>query len=312
MTYNRKVCIIGAGYTGSSIAYALTLKDLSHEIILIDVKKESSQAEVLDIRHGIPYMGAVNIHSGDYEDIKDSDLIIVTAGRNRRPGELRLDLAADNVKIAHEVTKSIKKHYNKGVIMVVSNPNDVITYKMNQWMDLPPGMVFGTGCILDESRLVNVIADYVNLNAEVINAQVIGEHGESQIAVWSKTTIAGIPIKEYCSAMNLEFDSTIRIEMENRVKTTGSNIIRGKGRTHYGIATCVCYIADAILNRRATISCVSSTLEGEYGINDVALSIPSVIGYNGVTKRLEDKISDFESERLDNSANMIKSIINAL
>jgi L-lactate dehydrogenase len=170
-------------------------------------------------------------------------------------------------------------------------------------------MVFGTGCMLDESRFVNVVADYVGLNADVISAQVIGEHGDSQVPLWSKTTIAGIHIKEYCSALNLDFNSEIRINMERMVLDMGSTIIRGKQRTHYGISTCVCYIADAILNRRATISCVTSVLDNEYGISDVALSLPSIINFKGVAKRMEEQISQFELERLRNSADVVRAVL---
>jgi len=309
---NRKVCIIGSGYVGASITYALMMKELAHEIVLIDTNREKTEAEVLDIRHGIPYIGSVIIKAGDYSDLPGSNLIIITAGRNRRPGESRLDMASDNVKTTYEVKEKIEKYYTSGVILVVSNPNDIITYKMTKWFGLPPGMVFGTGCTLDNSRFVNVIADYVALNSEVISAQIIGEHGDTQVPLWSKATIAGIHIKEYCETMSLTFNSDIRKDMENKVLKMGSSIIRGKQRTHYGISTCVCYIADAVLNRRATIACVTSVLDGEYGINNVALSLPTVIKYKGATKRMEEQISDFEHERLLNSANIVREALGKL
>lgn len=306
---SRKVCIIGSGYVGASITYALMMKELAHEIVLIDTNEQKSEAEVLDIRHGIPYMGSAGVRVGEYSDIAGADLIIMTAGRNRRPGESRMDLASDNVSIAQGVFKEMEKHYTSGVVLVVSNPNDIITFKMNQWLGLTAGKVFGTGCMLDESRLVNVIADYVGLSPVVIGAQVIGEHGATQVALWSNVTIAGIHIAQYCDALDLDFNSTVRIQMERKVLDMGSTIIQGKGRTHYGIATCVCYLADAILNRRATISCVSSVLSGEYGITDAALSLPSIVNYNGIVKRLEDHITDFELERLEKSAEAIKAVL---
>jgi len=285
------------------------MKELAHEIILIDVQREKAEAEVLDIRHGIPFMGSAVIRVGEYSDISKANLIIVTAGRNRRPGESRLDLAADNVNTANDVSKLIEKNYTSGVVLVVTNPNDVVTYKMSERLGLPPGTVFGTGCMLDESRLVNVIADYVGLKQDIISAQVIGEHGDSKVPLWSKTSIAGIHIREYCNAMNLAFDSETRIMMEQKVLEMGSTIIRGKQRTHYGISTCVCYIADAILNRRATISCVTSALNNEYGISDVALSLPTIIDHMGATKRMEEYITDFELERLKKSAQIIKDVL---
>jgi L-lactate dehydrogenase len=172
---------------------------------------------------------------------------------------------------------------------------------MTEWLELPDGMVFGTGCILDSSRLVNIIADYVELSSDAVSAQVIGEHGESQIALWGKITIAGIPIQEYCNTVGLPFTNEDRREMEYRVQNMGTEIIKGKGRTHYGIATCVCYIADAVLNRRTTIACVSSVFKGEYGIEGAAMSIPSVIGASGVERRLPDHLNDNEYKRLKES-----------
>ena len=310
--YNRKVCIIGSGYVGSSITYALMLKELAHEIVLIDTITDKAEAEVLDIRHGMPFMGSAVIRAGDYSDISNANLIVVTAGRNRLPGESRLDLAVDNVRIASEVALHIEKHYTSGVVLVVTNPNDIVTYKMNERFGLPSGTVFGTGCMLDESRFVNVIADYVGLKSDVVSAQVIGEHGDSQVPLWSKASIAGIQINDYCKAMNLAFDSDIRVMMEKKVLEMGATIIKGKQRTHYGISTCVCYIADAILNRRATISCVTSVLENEYGITDVALSLPTIITYRGATKRMEEQITDFEMERLRESARVVRNVLSKM
>lgn len=309
---NRKVSIIGCGYVGSTIAYALMIKELADEIVLIDVDKKIADAEMLDIRHGIPYMGLCNIYSGDYKDIVDSDLIVITAGRNRKPNESRLDMASDNVKIAKSVCDDIKKYYNSGVVLVVSNPVDIITTKVNEWLGLPKGTVFGTGCILDSSRFTNVIADYLKLSPEIVNAQIIGEHGSSQIALWSKVTIAGMPLVDYCKSTGLEFGDLIKESIEESVISMGTNIIKGKGRTHYGIATCVCYIADAILTNRATILSVSCVLNGEYGVNDIALSIPSVITSNGIERTLADYLSADEYAKIKKSYLVLKNTIDAL
>ena len=306
---NKKVAIIGVGYVGASIAYSLMLRQLANELVLISKNKEAVEAEVMDIRHGIAYMGNVNIHSGDYADIADSDLIIVSAGRNRRPNESRLDMAIDNIQIAKDVSDEIKKYYTRGVVLIVSNPVDIITYKMNEWLGLPSGRVFGTGCILDTSRLNNVIADFVGLSANIINSQVIGEHGDSQVALWDKVTVASIPINEYCNAVGLDLTAEEKLKMEYKVKTMGTEIIKGKDRTHYGIATCVCFIADSILNNRPTVASVSSVLEGEFGIDKVALSLPSVIDHNGVSRRLVEKIDQEGLSKLKESATKLQNLI---
>ena len=306
---NRKVAVIGVGYVGASIAYALTIKGIAREIVLIERvdATEKCSAEADDIRHGIMSMGSSNIYCGDYTDIIDCDLIIVTAGRNRKPGESRPELTADNILITSEIAAEIKKNYTKGIILIVTNPVDIITKAFTGWLGLPDGIVFGTGCVLDSSRLVNVISDYVGISSDVLNAHVIGEHGDGQIPLWSKAMIAGIPITTYCMQTGIPFTSTVKESMATKVRQMGAGIIKGKGRTHYGIATCVCYIADAIINHRSTIVSVTSVLHGEYGISGVALSLPSIINSTGIELRLIDNLSDEEYERLIAVAETMKS-----
>lgn len=286
---NRKVAIIGAGYVGSSIAYALAIRDIAREIALIDINKEKTDGESKDIRHGLPSMGTADLYAGDYPDCADCDLIIITAGRNRKPGESRLDLTNDNVKIMKSVVDSIKKYYTRGIILVISNPVDILTYKVTEWMRLPDGMVFGSGCILDTSRFVRTLSDYTGVSTGVINGYVIGEHGDGQVPVWSHVTVGGIPISEYCENVGLEWNEQIKADIAQKTKTMGAEIIEAKGRTHYGIATCVCQIADAVVNMRPTIASVSSVLMGEHGCKEVALSVPSVVGPAGVQQRIREK-----------------------
>lgn len=286
---NRKVAIVGAGYVGSSIAYALALKDVAREIVMIDINHEKTDGEAKDIRHGLPGIGTADLYAGDYPDCADCDLIIITAGRGRKPGETRLDLTNENVKIMKSVIESIQKYYTRGVILIISNPVDVLTFKAAEWMGLPNGMVFGSGCILDSSRFVRCVADYVELSTGVINGYVVGEHGDSQVPVWSHVTVGGIPIAEYCNDTGLEWNEAIKAEIAEKTRVMGSQIIAAKGRTHYGIATCVCQLADAIINMRPTIASVSSVLMGEHGCREVALSVPSVVGPAGVQQRIREK-----------------------
>ena len=303
---NRKVAIIGSGFVGASIAYALTIRDLASEIVLVDSDSKKASGEALDIQHGIPYMGTSAVRAGDYCDCKNCDLIIITAGRNRRVGEDRLDLISDNIGTMKAVVDKIKPYYTHGVIMVVSNPVDILTYKCSEWMDLPNGKVFGTGCILDTSRLVRSIANYTNLNIEAIKCNIVGEHGSSQFPVWSRLSIAGIPMKEYCNSVGLPWGADQKEEIYNQVKNMGAEIIADKGKTHYGIATCVCSLADAVLNQRLTVAPVTSPLQGEYGIEGVSLSIPSIVGVNGVEHRLEEKWTKEERRRLQDCADKLK------
>jgi len=309
---NRKVAIVGAGYVGASIAYALTIRNLASRIVLIDIDHKKARGEALDIQHGIPYMGTSSVRAGDYSDCANCDLIIITAGRSRRPGETRLDMIADNIGILKEATDEIKRYYTHGVIMVVSNPVDILTYKVSEWMDLPNGKVFGTGCILDTSRLVRAIADYTDINIEAIKCNIVGEHGDTQFPLWSRLSIAGIPMDEYCGNVGLEWGDAQKDALYNTVRGMGAGIIEAKGRTHYGIATCVCSLADAVLNQRLTIAPVTSTLTGEYGIKDVAISVPSIVGVNGVERRLEEKLSDEEYGKLKKSADKMRETLESM
>lgn len=286
---NRKVAIVGAGYVGSSIAYALALRDVAREIVLIDINQDKTDGEAKDIRHGMPAMGTADLYAGDYPDCADCDMIIITAGRGRKPGESRLDLTNDNVGIMRSVIDSIRQYYTRGVILIISNPVDILTYKAAEWMNLPNGMVFGSGCILDSSRFVRSIADYIELSTGVINGYVVGEHGDGQVPIWSRVTVGGIPIDEFCADSKIAWNEEIKSRITQQTKEMGSQIIAAKGRTHYGIATCVCQLADAVINQRPTISCVSSVLLGEYGCRGVALSVPSVIGPSGVQQRIREK-----------------------
>lgn len=309
---NRKVVIIGAGFVGSSIAYALALRDIAREIVLIDIDKEKCAGEAYDIRHGIPSMGTADLYVGDYSDCADSDLIIITAGRNRRSGETRLDMASENAKIMKSVIDSIKSYYTRGCILIVSNPVDILTQKVSEWMNLPDGMVFGSGCILDTSRFIRCVADYLDLSTGVINGYLIGEHGDNQVPVWSKLVVSGIPIEEYCQEVQLEWNDEVKNRIAEKTRAMGTEIIKAKGKTHYGIATSVCFIADAIINQRPTIASVSSRLMGEHGVRDVSLSVPSVIGPGGVQQRIREKWTPDEYRGFFDAVEKVRGILSQL
>lgn len=308
----KKVVLVGAGFVGSTIAYALMMKNLAEEIVLVDANREKAVAEALDIQHGISFLGVPSVRAGGYEDCADANLVIVAAGRNRKPGENRLDLLSDNIAIMRTIADQIRPFFNRGVLLVVSNPVDILTYKLDKWLGLANGHVFGTGCVLDTSRLVYGIAEYAGLNIEMVKCDIVGEHGDAQFPVWSRLTVGGIPITEYCEATGLEWGKDQKNEIYQRVKKMGATIIAGKGRTHYGIATCVCLIADAILNQRPTILSVSSTFHGEYGIEDVAMSVPSIVGVNGVEFRPTYKWQENEYSALQASGDKLKKILRTI
>ena len=312
MIGNRKVAIIGAGYVGSTIAYALALRDAAREIILIDINQVKTDGEAKDIRHGLPTMGTADLYAGDYTDCADCDLIIISAGRGRKPGETRIDLINDNVTIMKSVVDSIKRYYTRGVILIISNPVDILTFKVTEWMGLPNGMVFGSGCTLDSSRFVRSIADYIEISTGVINGYIIGEHGDGQVPVWSHVTVGGIPIDEFCEESKIAWNDKIKERIANQTKVMGSQIISAKGRTHYGIATCVCQLADAVINQRPTIASVSSELMGEHGCRGVALSVPSVVGPSGVQLRIREKWNPEEYRGFFDAVENVRNVISQI
>ncbi|MBP0979461.1 MAG: L-lactate dehydrogenase [Oscillospiraceae bacterium] len=301
----KKISIIGAGAVGSNIAYSLVIKNLAKNIALIDINNKLVQAEVLDIKHGISCFGDVNIKVGTYQDdIKDSDIIIVTAGRSRRPGETRLDMIVENLKISKIIAENIKKYYNNNKIIVVSNPVDIITYQISKILDINKNLIFGTGCSLDTSRFIFSIADYISCPISDVSGLVIGEHGDSQVIVWSQTKIKNILIDDYCKSNNILFDQEIKSKIENDVIKMGANIISGKNKTHFGISTCVCHLVDIILNNKKQIISLSSCLDGEFGLCGVSLSLPFVLGQDGVEK-LEESIC--KNLTLEEKSKLIKS-----
>lgn len=306
---NRKIAIIGAGYVGSSIAYALALRDIAREIVMIDINHKKTDGEAKDIRHGIPWMGTADLYAGEYSDCADCDLIIITAGRGRKPGESRLNLIDENIKIMRSVIDSIRLYYTRGVILLITNPVDIITFKATEWMELPDGMVFGSGCMLDTSRFIRVVADYLGLSTGVINGYVIGEHGDSQVPVWSRLTVVGVPIAEYCIDASIEWNAEVRRNIAEQTKRMGLEIITAKGRTHYGIATCVSHLADAIINQKPIIASVSSTLMGEHGVRGVALSVPSIVGPAGVQQRIRERWEPEEYKAFFGCVETVRNII---
>ncbi len=307
---NRKVAIIGAGYVGSSIAYALALRDIAREIVLIDIAKDKAEGEAKDIRHGLSTLGTADLYAGDYSDCSDCDLIIITAGRNRKAGESRLDLASENVKTMYAVVEMIKQYYTRGVILIISNPVDILTQKVSEWMEIPNGMVFGSGNILDTSRFIRCIADYVGLSTGVIGGYLVGEHGDGQVPVWSRVTVGGIPIEEYCKETSLAWNDEVKVAISNKTLHMGEEIIKAKGRTHYGIATCVCYLADAVLNQRPMIASVTSPLMGEHGVRGVSLSVPSVVGPSGVQQRIRERWEPDEYRFFFDAVERVRSVLN--
>ena len=305
----RKIVIIGAGFVGSSVAYALTLRNIAHEIVLVDIDRDKAEGEALDIRHGMPSIGDTVVCAGEFSDCAECDLIIITAGVGRKPGQSRRDLTAENIGIMQSVIDSIKPYYTGSVILIISNPVDVLTYKVNEWLDIPNGRVFSSGCSLDTSRLVSCLAEYFNVSTRLVDAVVIGEHGDAQIPVWSAVRIAGVPIAQYCEESEIIWNDRIQNDLALKTKKMGAGIIKRKGKTNYGIATCACDIADSVVNNKPAIFSVSSVLHGEYGQDNAALSVPSVVDASGVSRTIPVPLSENELADYSNAAGAVRKLL---
>lgn len=301
-----KISVVGAGFVGASAAFAMSINNLVSELVLVDVNKEKAFGEALDISHGLSFTGNMKVYSGDYSDVKDSDIIVITAGANRKPGETRLDLAKKNTTIMKGIVESIMEHYNKGVILVVSNPVDVLAYKVQQWSGLPKNKVIGSGTVLDSARFRTHISEVIDVDVKNVHGYIIGEHGDSQLPLWSATHIAGIQFDEYLKINNLNVDKD---QLFNDVKAAGATIIKNKGATYYGIALSINRICESILKDYNTIMPVGTVVNGLYGINDVVLNLPAVVGADGASKVLELNITENELKLLKHSAEQVKLIL---
>lgn len=310
MGNKSKVAIIGAGFVGASTAFALSMKQMANEMVLIDVFKDKAAGEAMDINHGLPFVGQMNVYDGDYPDVADCDAIIITAGANRKPGETRIDLARKNVTIAKEITNNIMKYYTRGVIIVVANPVDVLTYKIQKWSGLPNGRVLGTGTVLDSSRFRYLLSEKFDVDVKNVHGYIIGEHGDSQLPLWSATHIAGRNIREYFNDPVHGISDEEKAAIINNVKTAGAEIIKRKGATYYAIAVTVNTILETILKNQNTIRTVSSVINGNYGIEDVALSLPAIVNSNGVKGLVDLTMTDDELAALRYSAEQLKIILN--
>lgn len=305
-----KVAIIGSGFVGASTAFAMTLNQTVNELVLIDVVKEKAMGEAMDINHGLSFMGQMSVYAGDYSDIKDCDVVVITAGANRKPGETRLDLAKKNVSIAKGLTENIMKYYNHGVILVVANPVDILTYMIQKWSGLPNGKVMGTGTVLDSIRFRYLLSERLNVDVKNIHGYIIGEHGDTQLPAWSATHIAGTSIDEYCKIPGSGFADCDKIAIAEEVKKAGATIIKNKGATYYAIAVTVNTIVETLLKNQNTIRTVGSVIDGLYGIKDVALSLPSIVNSEGVQRVLELNLTPEEEAALKYSAEQIKVVLN--
>lgn len=307
-----KVTIIGSGSVGSTIAYTLTVTGVASEIVLIDINAEKAVGEALDIRQGTPFCNPCNIYAGDYSDAVNSDIVILTSGVARKPGQSRLDLAQINVDITKQIIPQITKYAPDATYIIVSNPVDILTYTFCKYSGLPEERIIGSGTLLDTSRLRSRISEYYSVNQQNVHAYILGEHGDSAFVPWSVANISNVPVEQYRDSLidtGIDYPIINKEEIEEYVRKAGANVIQRKGATFYAVAITVCRICKALLSGIDTSLTVSTMINGEYGINDVCLSLLSVVGSRGAKGKVLLPLNDEEIAQLHNSAESLKQVI---
>ena len=311
----NKISIIGTGSVGSTIAYTLTVMGLASEIVMIDINNEKALGEALDIRQGTPFCGACSIYAGEYRDAADSDIVILTSGVARKPGQSRLELAQTNVDITKSIIPEITKYAPEATYIIVSNPVDILTYTFHKFSELPENRIIGSGTILDTARLRARLSEYYNINQGNVHAYVFGEHGDSSFIPWSVANISNIPIAQCSKLINTTGITAPELnyaEIEQYVRKSGGRVIARKGATFYAVSISVCHICKCILSGIDTTMTVSTMMHGEYGIDDVCLSTLNMVGCDGVRGKVNVSLTADEEEKLRLSAQTLKDVIKNL
>ena len=308
----RKAAIIGCGFVGSATAFTLMQSRLFSELVLLDANEAKADGEAKDIAHGIPFSGQMKIYAGTYDDIADSAIIIITAGANQKPGETRLDLVHKNVAIYKSIIPEISRRGFQGILLIVSNPVDILTYTALKLSGFPENRVIGSGTVLDTARLKYALSEHLGVDSRSVHSYIVGEHGDSEIAVLSSTNISGIPLDTFCEMRGCDNPKMELDEIAESVKNSAYDIIAKKQATYYGIAMSVRRICACIIRNERSILPVSSMMHGEYGIRDIALSMPAVLGLDGVETHVPISLNEDETTRLIQSAETLKGIAEGL
>lgn len=305
----RKAAVIGCGHVGASIAFSLMQRALFSEMVLLDVSRDKAEGEAMDLSHGLPYTAAMDIYAGSYDDLGDAALVIITAGANQRPGETRLDLISRNMVILRDIMDKITATPFGGILLMVANPVDILTYEAWRMSGYPAKRVIGSGTVLDTGRLKYLLGQHLQVDSRSVHAFMIGEHGDSEVAVWSGANVSGIDLDHFCELRGHFDHDDAMARIDHDVRESAYEIIDKKGATYYGIAMAVARIAECIVKDEQAVLPVSTILSGEYGQSGLALSVPAILGKDGVETVLDIALSDKERRALTESAAQLKDII---
>ena len=307
-----KITIIGAGSVGATIAYTLSTEDFASEIVLIDINKQKVAGEVMDIAQGTSFRDPISIVAGEYEDAKDSDIVIITSGIARKPGQTRIELTQTNVNILKSITPEIVKAAPNALYIIVSNPVDIMTYVFTKISGLPENQIIGSGTILDTARLRCGLSEHFQVAQRNIHAYVFGEHGDTSFIPWTGAYVSGVSVDEYYDLMKSRGKNIAELDKEDMltyVQKSGGMIIANKGATFYAVSAAVCKLCGILLASSDSVATVSSMMHGEYGIEDVCLSTLTLVGPNGIQGKIPMRMSKEEVEKLHASANALKEVI---
>lgn len=309
MLDTKKCAIIGCGLVGSTSAFALMGSGLFSDLVLLDVNRQRAEGEAMDLNHGMPFAQPTAIYAGDYGDIADAALVVIAAGAAQKPGETRLDLAQKNIAVFRDIIANIVRVNTECILLVVTNPVDVLTYAAWKLSGFPARRVLGSGTVLDTARLKYLLGEHCGVDPRNVHASIVGEHGDTELALWSTANVAGFPLSSWCSACGRCPADTDLNRIFEDVRTSAYRIIEGKGATYYAVAMAVLRIAQALMRGEDAVLTVSSLLEGQYGLRDVCLGLPAIVGLGGVQKLLEVPLSSDEREKLMASAVAVQSVI---
>ncbi len=309
MQTRRKVVIVGAGAVGSTFAYTLMRSGLADEIVLVDLDRERAEGEAMDMNHGLFFAPPVDLHAGDYDDCKDASVVVITAGTKQRPGQTRLELVNTNVRICGEIMDEITARTRDAVVVVVTNPVDVLTYFALRRSGLPRSRVMGSGTVLDSARFRYTLSRFYNIDPRNVHAYVIGEHGDSEVFLWSQAHLGGIALGSYCEVCRDHVMSLDRESIMREVRDSAYHVIESKGATYYAVSLALERIVGAVLRDERSVLTVSTLVEGQYGIKDVCLSLPCVVDSSGAAHVLNSHPDEGELEGLRNSARVLREVI---
>ena len=309
---NKKITIIGAGAVGSSIGYLLVAQGTASEVVFIDVNNEKALGEAMDIYQATPFLNPAVVRAGDYEDAKGSDIVVITSGIARKPGQTRIDLAQTNVNIIKSIAPKITAVCPDSIYVIVANPVDVLTYTFHQVTNIPTHKIIGSGTSLDTARLRTRLSEIYKVSPLQVDADVLGEHGDTSFVAWSKVRIAGVNVDEYADVITDKEKAVQAYDKEDiaeYIRKSGGIIISRKGATYNGVAAAVAYICKCLYSGVDSVLCVSVLMKGEYGIEDVCISIPTVLGMGGIKTTLTPTLTEEETQKLVASADAMKSVI---